>query len=146
VVVLPALPMNANGKLDRAQLPAPEHDDLADQRPFVPPATPVEQELAQLCAEVLGVPAVGMADNFLSLGGHSLLAVRLVAQIRARLGAEVSLRAVFEAEDLAALALEVLQRRSESVDADELAGLLDEIEAAGSATDDEEVWESDAQR
>ncbi|WP_410642633.1 amino acid adenylation domain-containing protein [Amycolatopsis sp. lyj-346] len=99
VVVLPELPVNANGKLDRAALPDPQVRTSARVA-----RTPAEQALCELFADVLGVPSVGPDDGFFTLGGHSLLATRLVSRIRALLGVEVPIRAVFDAPTPARLA------------------------------------------
>ncbi len=94
VVAVGGLPLTPNGKLDKAALPSP---DVAGGGAGRSPRGPVEEVLCGLFAEVLGVGRVGVDDGFFKLGGDSLLAIRLISRVRAVLGAELGVRALFEA-------------------------------------------------
>ncbi|WP_054912993.1 non-ribosomal peptide synthetase [Pseudomonas sp. NBRC 111127] len=102
-VELPVLPLTANGKLDRRALPRPGRAALFEQA-YAPPQGELELALAQIWAELLQVERVGRDDHFFSLGGHSLLAMRMVSQVRVRLGVELSLAELFANPQLAAVA------------------------------------------
>ncbi|MGJ5178586.1 amino acid adenylation domain-containing protein [Bradyrhizobium oligotrophicum] len=103
IMLLDTLPLTPNGKLDRKALPAPSAAKLSTRR-LQPPRTAAEQRLCALFAEVLELDQVGIDENFFALGGHSLLATRLISRIRATLGAELPVRALFEAPTVAGVA------------------------------------------
>jgi amino acid adenylation domain-containing protein len=127
-LLLEALPLTGNGKLDRKALPLPDAEDW--QRPFEAPDGNLEQQLAAIWAEVLGVAQIGRRDNFFELGGHSLLAAQASARVELELGIELPLRALFESTDLQAYAAMAGQHAPADNDArlDALESLLDEME------------------
>ncbi|KHD73657.1 hypothetical protein MB27_33325 [Actinoplanes utahensis] len=100
-VFLDALPVDPNGKLDRRALPAP--DTGAATGPYVAPRTAAELALATIWADVLGVPRVGVHDNFFDLGGDSILSIQVVSQARTA-GLSLTSREVFQHQSIAALA------------------------------------------
>ncbi|MEU5633346.1 non-ribosomal peptide synthase/polyketide synthase [Streptomyces rishiriensis] len=101
VVVLDRMPLTAQHKTDLRALPAPER---APASGHVPPRGPQEQALAEIWADLLGVAAVGATDDFFELGGDSILAARALARIREELGVRLTVRDVFTARTVAALA------------------------------------------
>jgi len=125
-VMLRALPLSPNGKVDRRVLPAPDPTNPEREEAFVAPRTPSEEMLAGIWAEVLGLKQVGIHDNFFELGGHSLLATQVISRIRNTLKAELPLRRLFEAPTVAGLA-ECIEsiRRAEQED---LLRILTEVE------------------
>ncbi|MBZ4377531.1 non-ribosomal peptide synthetase, partial [Corallococcus sp. AS-1-6] len=102
IVLLESLPLNANGKVDRRALPAPTFELPHAIVPSVT-RTPVEELVAGVWADVLGLPGVGLDENFFDLGGHSLLATQVVARLREALRTELSIRDFFEAPTLGAV-------------------------------------------
>jgi acyl carrier protein len=108
-VYLDALPLTPNGKLDRHALPMPEESQHADLSDGEEARTPIEELLVGLWRETLEYRQIGISDNFFLLGGHSLLATQLMARIRAVLGVEIPLRALFEAPTVAEFAQQVEQ-------------------------------------
>src|SRR4029077_3401320 len=99
-VILEALPLTANGKVDRRALPAPE--GRPEVGVYVAPRTPTEEALAAIWSEVLKVDRVGIEDNFFELGGHSLLALTLIERMR-RQGLQADIRALFTSPTLGGL-------------------------------------------
>jgi non-ribosomal peptide synthetase component F len=110
-VVLEALPLMPNGKVDRQALPVPDQARPPLLEAFVAPRTPVEELLAGIWASVLRIEAVGRHDNFFALGGHSLLAVQVTSRLRKAFQVEVSLHALFDAPTVAGLARRVEMAR-----------------------------------
>ncbi|WP_266156572.1 non-ribosomal peptide synthetase [Dyella silvatica] len=102
LVMLDALPLNSNGKLDRKALPAPA-DSAFVRRGYEPPQGEIETTLAGIWQALLGLERIGRHDHFFELGGHSLLAIQLMERLR-RLGLATEIRALFTAPTLAALA------------------------------------------
>jgi acyl carrier protein len=102
LVLLDRLPLNANGKLERAALPAPEA--VAEPAAATPPRTSTEQRIAAVWCDLLNRPALGVDQDFFELGGHSLLATQVVSRLRADFDVDLPLICLFEAPTIAALA------------------------------------------
>src|SRR6202011_3573433 len=111
VVVVEALPLTVNGKLDTRALPAPEYQDAGGG--YRAPATLVEQILAGIYAQVLGLERVGVDESFFDLGGDSLSAMRVIAAINARLGTHLAVRTLFRAPSVASLSQQLGRDGSE---------------------------------
>lgn len=124
VIPIRAVPLNANGKVDRKSLPVPMLGGC--QREYQPPQGEIEESLADIWQELLGVERIGRHDNFFVLGGHSLPAVQLVSRIRQRLGLELSLREVFAAASLSLLAERILDQQLASFDPEVLLELAEQ--------------------
>jgi len=132
VLLLDELPVTANRKLDRAALPAPD-EGRRTEVPYLAPRTPVEEQLAEIWADVLSLERVGVHDDFFALGGHSLLALKMLARVQATFGLDLYVTVAFERPTVAALAELVSERLLQSAPEDELASLLDELESIGGA-------------
>ncbi|HEX6289408.1 MAG TPA: amino acid adenylation domain-containing protein, partial [Herpetosiphonaceae bacterium] len=102
-MLLDALPLTANGKLDRKALPAPDRTRPELESAFVAPRTADEQALAEIWGGILSLDRIGIHDNFFALGGHSLLATQVIARVRDTLQVELPLRSLFEAPTIASL-------------------------------------------
>ncbi|MEV1179131.1 condensation domain-containing protein, partial [Nonomuraea sp. NPDC049784] len=103
-VELAGLPLNANGKVDRAVLPAPDTSRPELQERFVAPASATEEVLASIWAEVLHLNGIGVTDDFFQLGGHSLLATQVISRVRSTFGVELPLSTLFDHSTVRGLA------------------------------------------
>jgi amino acid adenylation domain-containing protein/non-ribosomal peptide synthase protein (TIGR01720 family) len=130
-VLLEALPLTANGKLDRSALPTPG-DQVGTDR-YLAPRNQLESQLGQIWSEVLRVERVGVHDNFFDLGGHSLLIIRLASRIRDELGVQLDARVLFQAASVAELAAVIERERTTDRDDTDLvvmSELLADLESA----------------
>ncbi|TRX72851.1 non-ribosomal peptide synthetase [Pseudomonas mangiferae] len=122
LVLLPALPLTANGKLDRRALPTP---NTGPARQWTAPQTPLQGQLAALWAQALQVERVGLHDNFFELGGHSLQLISVIARIRDEVGIEVPVKEFYLRGSIERLAAWIEEHRAAAPADDELALILD---------------------
>ncbi len=102
-VLLETLPLNANGKVDRAALPEPRASESRGQRDYAPPTSPMETELARIWGEVLRLDRIGVRDNFFEFGGDSILCLQVVSRAQ-RAGIRITTRQLFQCQTIAELA------------------------------------------
>lgn len=127
-IVVDRMPLTASGKIDRRALPSPDGMRPRLDTPFVAPRTPVEETLAAIWGEVLGLKTVGVLDDFLELGGDSLRATQVIARLTNEFRVRPPLRTMLEARTVEELASVVLQSQAESIGARELEELLFELD------------------
>ncbi|MEM8932318.1 MAG: amino acid adenylation domain-containing protein, partial [Acidobacteriota bacterium] len=127
IVLLDALPVTANGKLDHRALPAPEIDRSLLDTAFVAPRNETEEKLAEIWMAVLGLDQVGVHDRFFDLGGHSLLATQVMARVTEAFDLDLPLRTLFESPTIAGLADAILASEVDQVDDDLLEQLLADL-------------------
>jgi amino acid adenylation domain-containing protein len=128
-VVLDELPVTPNGKVDRAQLPTPSATNMLHETVFAAPATPIEDQLASIIADLLGLERVGVDQNFFMLGGHSLLGTQIIARVANSFKVDLSLRTLFEASTIRQLSAEIEQlilARIEAMSDEEVLQLLEQ--------------------
>jgi amino acid adenylation domain-containing protein len=126
-VMLRALPLTVNGKVDYKALPAPEEVRPELDIPFITPRTPVEEELAQIWSQFLRVEPVGIYDNFFQLGGHSLLLTQLASRVSEVFQVDMPLAAFFENPTVAQMTAVIAARQAQQEDPGELAEILSEL-------------------
>jgi amino acid adenylation domain-containing protein len=133
VVLLEQLPLTANGKLDRAALPAPDAVGAAQASAFVAPRSETETVVAKIWRDVLKKEQVSVTDSFLDLGGHSLLAIRVLGRISKELGVRLALRALFETPTVEKVAAIIDAELAERRSAEEMARALAAVESLSDA-------------
>jgi amino acid adenylation domain-containing protein len=132
-VVLDALPLTTSGKVDRRALPAPEPERPMLTGIYTAPRTPLEEELAEMWSQLLGLKRVGIYDNFFELGGHSLLATQLVSRVRESYPVDLPLRRLFQKPTIAELAALIEEQMLSQESDEDLEGLLSELEGMSDA-------------
>ncbi len=126
-VLLDVLPLTANGKINRQALPAPDSIWSELEETFVAPRTPVEEAIAEIWAQILGVKQVGIHDNFFNSGGHSLMVTQVVYRLSDAFCVELPLRSLFESPTVASLAVVIVQRQLEQTNSEAITQLLAEM-------------------
>ncbi len=127
-VMLNELPKLPNGKLDRRALPATDAARPELQDTFVAPRNFVEERLAAMWSEILGIARIGVNDNFFELGGHSLLATQIVSRVREEFEIRMPLSTIFEFPTVGGIAPAILKHLTENANGEDLDQLLAEIE------------------
>jgi len=127
-VWLEKMPLTSNGKIDRMALPEAKEAGIARKREYVAPSGPVEETLADIWSELLGVEKVGVHDNFFELGGHSLLLTQVVLRVRLAFSSDMPLRALFDAPTIKQLSVAIVAEQLSEADSTEAAELLQELQ------------------
>lgn len=113
-VVLAEIPLTPNGKIDRRALPAPEIIQHSEENTSLT-LTPVQEMLAGIWADILGIKQVGINDNFFELGGHSLLVTQVISRIRKTFRVDIPIQHLFESPTIAGLAQEIQQTNQQDI-------------------------------
>jgi amino acid adenylation domain-containing protein len=127
-VILDALPLMPNGKVNRRALMVSDQAPPALENEYLAPRTATEEKLVSIWAELFKIERVGVKDNFLDLGGHSLLAFQLVSRLRDLFQLELPLGSVFESPTIAELAVTITHKLAQQRDEEKIKQLLAEIE------------------
>jgi amino acid adenylation domain-containing protein len=111
LVMVDAIPLTSNGKIDRKSLPDPKSSRPELGTPLAPPGNSQEEKLAKIWAEVLGLDRIGIHDNFLDLGGHSLAATRIIARVVQMFRVELPIKALFDSPTVAQMATVIMRNQ-----------------------------------
>ena len=127
-VTIKELPLTPNGKVDRRALPLPEQIGDEVSANFIAPRTVMEETVAEIWRQTLGLTQVGVESNFFDLGGHSLLATRVMSQIRESCGVELPLRELFESPTIAGLARKLEEAQPKETELGRILSMLENME------------------
>jgi acyl carrier protein len=125
---LDSFPLSPNGKIDRRALPAPVADEVERSITYVAPGTPLEEDVARIFREALGVEDVGIHDDFFALGGHSLLVIQVISRVNEAFQIELPIRALFDSPTVNELVAAIVENQAGQLEDDDLSQLLAEIE------------------
>jgi amino acid adenylation domain-containing protein len=138
LIELDEMPLNANGKINRKVLPAPDTAPMADT--YVPPASETEKRLAEIWGEVLKIDQIGINDNFFDLGGHSLNATLVVSRIHKRLHMDCTIRSLFDCKSIAKLAEVIDSKQSEGATPGIVVEKIDRTKPLPLSSAQERLW------
>jgi acyl carrier protein len=127
-VELESLPLTSSGKVDRRALPRPDGMRPDLDMAFVAPSDPIEETLASIWREVLGLERVGIYDDFFASGGHSLLAAQVISRIQREFGVDLALRDFFSAPNISSLAERITEVALAAADDEKLDAMLEALE------------------
>jgi amino acid adenylation domain-containing protein len=127
-MVLDALPLTPNGKLDKRALPVPDAGPVT-REPFIAPRTALEESLASMWCQVLGLERVGMRDNFFELGGHSLIATQIASRVRRDLNLELTVRCIFEHPTIELLVFHLIEEQVNDAAFEDMNELVTQVES-----------------
>jgi len=131
-VYLESMPRTPNGKVDRRALPPPETSRPKLDADFIAPRTALEEKVAAIWVDVLGISPIGVRDNFFDLGGNSLMAAQVLSRLYRVFGSDVSMRNFFESPTVAAVVLTVVQNKAERISGANITRILDELAPSSS--------------
>jgi acyl carrier protein len=127
-VLMNEVPLAPTGKVDRSRLPAPDQARPELEKPFVAPRTPIEEKLAGILQELLGVEQVGVYDDFFELGGHSLLLIQFGSRIKRIFHVSLPLQDLFFATTIDEMGKAILAKQIERTDAEKVAQMIAALE------------------
>ncbi|HEX7333556.1 MAG TPA: amino acid adenylation domain-containing protein [Pyrinomonadaceae bacterium] len=127
-ITIKEIPLTANGKVDRRALPVPDEIEVEMGADFIAPRNDMEELVAEIWRDILGLTQVGVESNFFDLGGHSLLATRVMNKIRERTGVELPLRVLFESPTVASLAAKLEEAQPKDSEMGRILEILANVE------------------